>query len=145
MLNGLASVIVVYFLFAAMLLPLLTDFGFMELMGTLLRNSFRTVFRLPGRSAIDALASWMGSSTVGVLITTQQYRSGFYTQREASVIATNFSIVSVAFCLVIAKFCGVDHVFPQYYLSVVVAGLIAAVVTCRIPPLSSRKISTMLQ
>ncbi len=139
MLNDLASVIVVYFLFAAMLLPLLTDFGLMELMGTLLRNSFRTVFRLPGRSAIDALASWMGSSTVGVLITIQQYRSGFYTQREASVIATNFSIVSVAFCLLIAKFCGIDHVFPQYYLSVVVAGLIAAVVTSRIPPLSFKK------
>ena len=139
MLYDLASVIVVYFFYASILLPLLTDFGLMEFIGTLLRKFFRVVFRLPGRSAIDAMASWMGSGTVGVLITAQQYKSGFYTQREASVIASNFSIVSVAFCLLIAKVCGVDHIFPQYYLTVVVAGFITAMITSRIPPLSSKK------
>ena len=60
-LNSLATVIVVYFLFASILLPFLTDFGLMEFVGTLLQKIFRTVFRLPGRSAIDAMASWMGS------------------------------------------------------------------------------------
>lgn len=41
------------------LLPLLTDYGFLEYVGTLLRSVFQKVFGLPGRSTIDALASWV--------------------------------------------------------------------------------------
>ena len=138
-LYDLTTVILVIFLFATVLLPLLTDFGLMEFIGTLLRGFFRKAFRLPGRSAIDSLASWLGSGTVGVLITVQQYQAGFYALREAAVIATSFSVVSVAFCLVVAQFSGVDHMFPQFYLTVIVAGLAAAFVTSRIPPLSRKK------
>ena len=32
----------------------------MEMVGVLLSKAFDKLFRLPGRSAIDALASWMG-------------------------------------------------------------------------------------
>ena len=91
MLNDLAPVLLTFFFFAALLLPFLVDFGFMEFIGSLVRKPFRLIFGLPGRSAIDATASWMGSGTVGVLITTQQYEQGYYNRREASVIATNFS------------------------------------------------------
>jgi len=108
----------------------------MEFVGTFLQKPFQKVFRLPGRSIIDALASWMGAGTVGVLITSQQYERGFYNQREAAVIATNFSIVSIAFCLIIAKFVNIEHLFVPYYLSVCVAGIIAAIVVPRLPPLS---------
>jgi len=139
MLNELATVIVVYLMFASLLLPLLTDFGFMEFVGTVFRRFFRTLFQLPGRSAIDAMASWLGAGTVGVMITAQQYESGFYSQREASIIATNFSIVSVAFCLVVVDFIGINHLFGEYYVAVVLAGIICAVITPRIPPLSWKK------
>ncbi|MBN1224811.1 MAG: YjiH family protein [Candidatus Aminicenantes bacterium] len=138
-LYDLCSVILVIFLFASVLLPLLTDFGLMEFIGTLFRKVFRKVFRLPGRAAIDALASWLGSGTVGVVITVQQYQSGFYALREAAVIATSFSIVSVAFCLVVAQFSRIDNMFPQFYLTVIVSGLAAAFVTSRIPPLSRKE------
>ncbi|MDP6605672.1 MAG: YjiH family protein, partial [Dehalococcoidia bacterium] len=67
-LNDLIPVILTIFVVAPFLLPLLTDFGLMELMGTLLRTVFRPLFTMPGRSSIDALASWMGSAPVGVLI-----------------------------------------------------------------------------
>lgn len=138
-LYDLTTVILVIFLFASVLLPLLTDYGLMEFIGTLLRQFFRKAFRLPGRSAIDSLASWLGSGTVGVLITVQQYQAGFYALRETAVIATSFSVVSVAFCLVVAQFSGIDHMFPQFYLTVVVSGIVAAFVTSRIPPLSLKK------
>ncbi|MEH6648659.1 MAG: YjiH family protein [Motiliproteus sp.] len=139
MLNELATVIVVYLMFASLLLPLLTDFGFMEFIGTVFRRFFRTVFQLPGRSAIDALASWLGAGTVGVMITAQQYESGYYSQREAAIIATNFSIVSVAFCLVVVDFIGINHLFGEYYVAVVLAGIACAIITPRIPPLSWKK------
>lgn len=135
-LNDLATAIVTIFLFAALLLPLLTDYGLMELVGTLFRNVFRKLFCIPGRASIDATASWLSSAAVGVLITSQQYERGYYSARDAAVIATNFSIVSVPFTLVIAEFVGLGHLFIEFYMTVVVAGIIAAMVVPRLPPLS---------
>lgn len=135
-LYDLATAIVTIFIFAAAVLPLLTDYGLMELVGTLLSRIFKRAFRLPGRSCIDALASWMSAAPVGVLITSQQFEKGNYSGREAAVIATNFSVVSLPFCVIVAQFVGLSHLFVEYYLTVVVAGLIAALITPRIPPLS---------
>lgn len=134
--NDLAVAILPLFLFAGFLMPFLTEFGLMEFIGTLVKRVFRTLFLLPGRSAIDALASWMSSAPVGVLITIQQYVSGHYTRREASVIATNFSVVSVPFALIVAQAVGLGHRFPVYYSAVVVVGLLTAMIMPRIPPLS---------
>ena len=123
---------------ACLLLPLLTDFGFMEFAGTLARPVFRKVFQLPGRSAIDAVTSFVGSSSIGLLITIGQYDHGNYTVRQASVIATNFSIVSIPFCLVVATVAGIEHLFISWYGFVVLACLIAAFITPRLPPLSRK-------
>jgi len=138
-LNDLAVNIVPIFLFAGLLMPFLTDYGLMEFVGTMMKRIFRSLFTLPGRSAIDALASWMSSAPVGVLITIQQYVSGHYTAREAAVIATNFSVVSVPFALLVAKTVNVDDRFPEYYMAVVVTGVITAMIMPRIPPLSRFK------
>jgi nucleoside recognition membrane protein YjiH len=132
----LATVIVTIFVFAAFLMPLLTDYGLMDLVGTLLSRAFRRLFSLPGRSCIDAVASWLSSAPVGVLITSQQFERGNYSGREAAVIATNFSVVSVPFCVIVADAVGISHLFLQYYLVVVVCGIVAAVITPRLPPLS---------
>lgn len=137
-LYDLAKAIVTIFIFASLLLPLLTDFGLMELIGTVFRNVFRKLFRLPGRSCIDAVASWMAAAAVGVFITSQQYERGFYSGREAAVIATNFSVVSLPFCLVVAQFAGLGHMFFPFYLTVTLAGLITAMILPRIPPLSRK-------
>ncbi len=132
----LATAIVSIFVVASFLMPLLTDYGLMELIGTLLSRIFRRAFRLPGRSCIDALASWMAAAPVGVLITSQQYEKGNYSGREAAVIATNFSVVSVPFCVIVVNFVGLSEMFIPFYLTVVVCGFVAAVITPRIPPLS---------
>ncbi|MDH5344628.1 MAG: YjiH family protein, partial [Gammaproteobacteria bacterium] len=135
-LNDLAVNVVFIFFFAGLLMPFLTDYGLMEFFGTLVKRIFRRLFTLPGRSAIDALASWMSSAPVGVMITIQQYLGGYYTAREAAVIATNFSVVSVPFALLVAKTVAVDHRFPEYYLAVVLTGLVTAMIMPRIWPLS---------
>ncbi|MEH6519394.1 MAG: YjiH family protein [Halioglobus sp.] len=132
----LAIPIVTIFIFAGFLLPLLTDYGLMELMGSLLRRPFQFLFGLPGRSSIDCMASWMAAAVVGVLLTSQQYERGYYSAREAAVISTNFSIVSLPFCLIVAQFVGLDHMFIQYYLTVATAGIVAAIIVPRLPPLS---------
>ncbi len=124
---------------ACLLMPLLTDFGFMEFAGTLARPVFRKVFRLPGRSAIDAVTSFVGSASIGLLITISQYNSGNYSARQACVIATNFSVVSITFALVVATVAGIEHLFISWYGIVILACLLAAVITPRLPPLSRKK------
>jgi len=56
-LNDLLPVLLCVFIFAGLLLPLLLNFGLLELFGTLLTKVMRPVFNLPGRSAIDCMAS----------------------------------------------------------------------------------------
>jgi len=124
------------FLTACMLMPFLTDFGFMEFIGTLVRKVFGRLFRLPGRSAIDATASFVAAASVGLLITINQYERGYYSARESAAVATNFSVVSIPFSLVVAQVAGVEHVYFSWYLTVIVACLICALITVRLPPLS---------
>ena len=120
----------------AMLMPLLTDYGLLEMIGTLVRKVFRSVFNLPGRSTIDALASWVGASSIAVLVTARQYVGGYYTAREASVIATNFSVVSVPFVFLTAQVAGIPELAGTLYITMVVIGVCCALITPRLPPLS---------
>ncbi len=126
------------FLFAGFLLPFLTDFGLLEFVGALLTPIMRPVFQLPGRSSIDCVASWVGDGTIGVALTNRQYEEGFYTSKEAAIIATTFSAVSITFCLVVLKTVGLVQYFGPYYLTVVVAGVVAAIIMPKLPPLSKK-------
>jgi len=121
---------------ACFLMPFLTEFGFMEFIGTLLSRPFALLFTLPGRSAIDAMASFLTASNVGLLITINQYEKGYYSTREAASIAVNFSVVSISFSLLIAQVSGIDHLFVKWYLAVVCACVLCAFITVRLPPLS---------
>lgn len=136
MVNVLAPTLLLIFFFTPLMMPVLTDYGFMEFMGTLLGRSFKFIFGLPGRSAIDCLASWLSAASIGVIITSRQYAAGYYSKREATVIATNFSVVSLPFCYVIADVVHLDHLFLPFYVTVMLAGFVLAVIVPRIPPLS---------
>lgn len=60
---------------------------------------------------------------------------GFYTKREASYIMTNFSLVSIPFCLMIANTVGIANLFPAFYLCICITGIVLAVIIARIPPI----------
>lgn len=138
-LNDLLPILLCVFLFAGLLLPLLLNFGLLELFGSLLTKIMRPIFNLPGRSAIDCMASWLGDGSVGILLTAKQYESGFYTQREAAIIGTTFSAVSITFALVIISQVQLEHLFVPFYLTVCFAGIMAAIIVPKLPPLSWKK------
>lgn len=138
LLFDLLPVLFAVFLFAGLFLPLLLNFGLLELFGTLFTKIMRPIFKLPGRSSIDCIASWLGDGTIGVLLTSKQYEEGFYTKREAAVIGTSFSVVSITFSLVVISQVNLGHMFVPFYLTVTVAGFVAAIIAPRIPPLSRK-------
>lgn len=119
----------------AFTMPLLTEFGIMEFFGVMLRNVVRLLFTCPGRSSVDLMTSWFGASNASVILTRGQYERGFYTGREAATICTNFSIVSLPFCYVIAKMIGIEAHFPVWYLILLITCMSLAIVTPRIWPL----------
>lgn len=127
------------FLFAGLILPFLTDFGMLEFVGVLLTPVMRPLFGLPGRSSVDAVASWIGDGTIGVSLTNKQYKEGYYTERESSVIATTFSAVSITFSLVILEQVGLVSLFGPYYLTILICAVVAAIIVPKIPPLSRKK------
>lgn len=127
------------FIFAGLFLPLLTNFGLLELIGTFMTRIMRPLFGLPGRSAVDCASSWLGDGSVAILMSSKQYEQGYYTEREAAIVGTTFSVVSISFSLVVIAQVGLEHMFVPFYLTVCLAGFVAAVVVPRLPPLCWKK------
>ena len=96
----------------------------------------RPLFTIPGRAAVDSLTSWIGDGSLGVLLTLNQYERGFYSKREAAVIATTFSAVSITFSIVVLSQVKLLDYFGLYYLTVCLCGIVCALILPRIPPLS---------
>ncbi|WP_040287607.1 YjiH family protein [Sporosarcina koreensis] len=136
--DGLVSFLYTIFLFAGLFLPLLLNFGLLDFFGTMMMKIMRPLFKLPGRSSIDALTSWVGDGTIGVLLTSQQYEEGHYTKREAAVIATTFSIVSITFSLVIIREVNLEQYFVPFYATVALVGVVLGLIMPRIYPLSRK-------
>jgi nucleoside recognition membrane protein YjiH len=113
---GLVATLVIIFLALLPFMPLITDFGLMDFIGISIRKVVRALFTLPGRASVDLMASWFGSSVVSIIITRGQHERGFYTGREAAVIAVNFSFVSLPFTYVVADMMGLELYFLWFYL-----------------------------
>ena len=138
-LGDLLTVLVVIFLLAGLLLPLLLDFGLLEFIGALLTRVMRPLFKIPGRAAVDCITSWIGDGTLGVMLTANQYEGGYYSAREASIVSTTFSAVSITFTIVVLAQVGLMDYFGQYYLLICLIGVVCAIILPRIPPLSLKK------
>lgn len=138
LLNDLLTVLFSVFLFAGLFLPLLLDFGLLEFFGVIFSRVMRPIFMLPGRSSIDCIASWLGDGTIGILLTSKQFEEGYYTEKEAAVIGTTFSAVSITFSLVVLAQVNLQNYFAPYYLTIIFTGIVAAIITPRIPPLSRK-------
>ena len=135
---SLLPLLVSVFLFAGLFLPLLLNHGLLEFVGALLTKVMRPIFGLPGRSSIDCITSWLGDGTIGILLTSKQYEEGFYTKKEAAIIGTSFSAVSITFSLMVITQVGLGHMFVPFYLTVSFAGIVAAIVLSRVAPLSRK-------
>lgn len=135
-LYDLIGTILTISIIAGAFLPLMTEFGLMEFIGTFLGPFCRKLFKIPGRAAVDCLSSWLGDTSVAVVLTNGQMEKGYYTQREAAVIASTFSAVSITFALTVIAQVGFIDKFFSFYGTVALVGVACAIIMPRIPPLS---------
>lgn len=133
MAGDLLPSLMVTFCVGVLLMPLLTSFGLVEFVGILIAPFMRKVFKVPGYAAVDAIASFLGDGTIGIVVTDQQYQRGYYTQREAAVIATSFSIVGISFAAVVADFLKFSSIFIIFYGTIALSTVVAGVIIARLP------------
>ncbi len=120
-------------------LAFITGYGLMEFIGVFMRPIMKPIWKTPGRSAIDAVASFVGSYSIALLITNRVYTEGKYTDKEAAIIATGFSTVSATFMIIVANTLGImDYWLKYFWITVIVTFLVTAI-TARIYPLSRKK------
>lgn len=119
-------------------LAFLVGYGLLEFIGVLMKPVMNPIFKTPGRSAIDAVASFVGSYSIGLLITNKVYKEGKYTIKEAAIIATGFSTVSATFMIIVAKTLGLMEMWNMYFWTTLIVTFLVTAITVRIRPLSKK-------
>ncbi|MBN2899564.1 MAG: YjiH family protein [Clostridia bacterium] len=122
----------------AVFLAFLVGYGLLEFIGVIMQPVMKPIWRTPGRSAIDAVASFVGSYSIGLLITNRVYKEGKYTAKEAAIIATGFSTVSATFMIIVAKTLGLMDMWNFYFWTTLVITFVVTAITVRIYPLSKK-------
>jgi nucleoside recognition membrane protein YjiH len=138
MFDTLVAAVAVIVPIGAVFITLFVAFGTLEFIGTLARPLMRPLFRVPGRGALDAVASFVGSYSVGLYVTNLMYNQSRYSAREATVIAMCFSTVSMGFFAVVTATLDLMAYFPLVFASVTLVMLLLGVILCRLPPLSTK-------
>jgi Uncharacterized protein conserved in bacteria len=118
-------------------LALLTDFGFLELVGGFIQPVMYRLFRTSGRSAICIVSSFVGSFSVGLLMTNKLYCERKFTYKEAVIIATGFSTISASFMVVIAKTLDLMEYWLLYFCVSFIVTCIVSMISIRIWPIRS--------
>ncbi|WP_426456652.1 YjiH family protein [Staphylococcus cohnii] len=126
----------------AIFLSFLVGFGLLEFIGVICRPIMRPIFKTPGKSAVDAVASFVGSYSIGLLITNKVYKSGSYTHKEAVVVATGFSTVSATFMIIVANTLGIIQHWNLYFWFTLVVTFIVTAITVQLPPIRFEKHTT---
>ncbi|MBN1758392.1 MAG: YjiH family protein [Chitinispirillaceae bacterium] len=116
-------------------LTFLICFGLLEFVGILVNPVMRPVFKTPGKSAINAVAAFIGSFSVAIFFTNKLYNEGKYTKREAIVIMSGFSTVSATFMVIVAKTARLMDMWNFYFWSALVITFIVTALTVRLWPI----------
>ena len=120
----------------AVFLAFLIDYGLLEFVGVLMEPVMKPIFKTPGRSAVDAVASFVGSYSIGLLITNRVFKKGEYSVKQAAIIATGFSTVSVTFMIIVAKTTGLMQIWNFYFWSTLFITFTVTAITARLFPIS---------
>ncbi|MFQ3872078.1 YjiH family protein [Staphylococcus sp. Mo2-7] len=126
----------------AILLTFLVGYGLLEFIGVIMRPVMRPIFKTPGKSAVDAVASFVGSYSIGLLITNKVYKKGDYTHKEAVIVATGFSTVSATFMIIVANTLGIIEHWNLYFWFTLAVTFIVTAITVQLPPIRFEKNTT---
>ena len=117
---------------------LITDSGLAEFVAFYLEKIMRKLLNVPGHAAMDIVSSFFGSSSVGVFVTNKYYEEKEYTQKEACLIASNFSVVSFGFMYGIISIARLNSISNYVIGAVIILNLVLGMIMGRIYPISKK-------
>ena len=120
----------------AIALSFLVGYGLLEFIGVLMQPIMRPIFKTPGKSAVDAVASFVGSYSLGLLITNRVYKDGMYNKKEAVIIATGFSTVSATFMVIVARTLDLMGHWNLFFWSTLIITFVVTAISAHLPPIS---------
>ncbi len=111
-------------------------FGLLEFIGVIVRPFMRPIFKVPGKAAIDAVASFVGSFSVAIFLTNRLYNESKYTNREAVIIMSGFSTVSATFMIIVAKTGGMMEKWNFFFWTTLIITFVVSALTVRLWPIT---------
>ncbi len=132
-LTELGKTMLVTLITGVFFLPFLVDFGLIEFVGEFLHPVMNKFFKVPGYSAVDAITSFLGDGTIGIVVTDKLYQEGYYNKKEAAIIATNFSVIGLGFAVVVGLNLGFTDNFGLFYGTITLVTIIVGVIMARMP------------
>lgn len=113
---------------------MMLNFGLVEFVGAFMRPVMQKIWKTPGESAVDAIVSFAGGYSLAVLLTSEFYKKGIYTHKQAFIISTGFSTVATSFLVVIANTLDLMDHWTLYFLTCCFVTFAVTAITCRIYP-----------
>ena len=133
--NNICRSIVFLVPLGGLFLCLLTEYGLMEFVGSFLEGIMRRGWRIPGVAAVDVIASYVGSFSLGFMLTDKMYQQKTYSARESVIIATGFSTVSTTFMITLCKSLDIVGYWGWFFLISFLTNLTVTFVVCRLWPI----------
>ena len=118
----------------SLMVVVMLNSGVVEFFGALIEPIMRPLFRLPGRAAVDCLASFVSAAAVGVFFTDRAYQMKVYTEREAYTVMTCWSVCSLGFFAIIVSIAGIEHIYGLTVITSLTLCFILSAICVRIWP-----------
>lgn len=133
---SLAGSVLLTVALAGIFVTFIANFGMLQFIGTMLEPLMRPLYRLPGYAAVDAATSIACSAAVDVFMANKIYLNKLYTKRDVAVVASNFTICSLGFFLLLCQIAKIPEQYGAVVLTSFGISFIMPIITARIPPLS---------
>lgn len=135
--NHIAARLFFLALILSFLAPLLLDFGFVQFVSVFVGPVMRPLFKVPSRSAVDCVASWLGSSSMAVVLTAKMHKHSYYSDKEAAIMVSSFSLAGIYNIYAVTMLLDIGYAFGWLLAVIYITMLIIALVLPRIWPLCS--------
>lgn len=136
--NATGNIICAIFV-TALFIPFLTEYGLVDFCAILCRPIMRRVFLTPGSSAVIGVSAFLGNYSVGHVISRRMYDEGYFTEKEALIVATGFSTCSMGLMINLVNYTGLMGQWHMYVLMVLAVTFGTTIVVVRLRPIRGRR------
>jgi len=123
----------------AFFLPFILNYGLIDAAGILTKPLMRPVFKTPGLTSVIVASDLFANFSAAILGTNALYKEGKLTYKEAVIIFTGFSSISIGLMLLFSQLLGITEHFLFYFFSATLVMLLVTAITVRIPPIRGLK------